>query len=98
MRTREIGLHAYLHAIDKDDTNQSQCNQGRQPVRRVLPVCRNWCEERHWMWAGTTACTDIKQVLSTSSMLGRAAKFMLSTGPLEQFQAVPFTVLHYTDC
>ncbi|KAH8745414.1 hypothetical protein F5882DRAFT_312771 [Hyaloscypha sp. PMI_1271] len=53
-------------------------------------------EERYKIWASKQLYVDIKRIFYSSTIVIQAAKIILRTGLLEQFRAVPSTILKYT--
>ncbi|KAM3477688.1 hypothetical protein MY8738_006339 [Beauveria namnaoensis] len=84
MRTGKIGLGAYLHSINKADSDQCPCGYGPQ----TLVNSRANSQE--------LAYKPLYTMTRNGFVFLVKSKMMIRTGLLGQFQAVPSTVLQYT--
>jgi hypothetical protein len=94
MRTGKIGLRHYLYQRGVPDIQDGDCRCGRatQTVRHVLLACplfRNLRQQYLVKPGGGLEGGDVRTTLNTPRLAVRAAKFMLLTGLLGQFGAVP---------
>jgi hypothetical protein len=95
MRTGKIGLRHYLHQRGVPEIQDGDCRCGRatQTVRHILLACPLFRNLRQLYLAkpggGLEGGADVKTILNTPRLAVRAAKFMLRTGLLGQFGAVP---------
>ncbi|GFF96867.1 hypothetical protein IFM47457_11104 [Aspergillus lentulus] len=95
MRTGKIGPRHYLYQRGVPDIQDGDCRCGRatQTVRHILLACPLFRNLRGQYLTkpggGLEGGGDVKTILNTPRLAVRAAKFMLRTGLLGQFGAVP---------
>ena len=94
MRTGKIGLrhHLYRRGVLEVANEKCGCGRGTQTIRHVLLTCHHFGELRGELFGrrsgGPNREGSIKTILNTPKLVTRAAKFMLRSGLLGQFEAV----------
>jgi len=87
IRTERIGLRAYLYQrqVPGVDTPACQCGSPFQTAKHILKDCREWTPARGRM-TDATGTTDYRRIVSTPRGLKAAARMMIETGLLGQFE------------
>ena len=86
LRTGKIGLHHYLHKIQKADSPECECGQGYQTVSHVIEECPLFQIQRK-KELGRSVVPEAYQLLTDPRAAHKVAQFVLRTGLLGQFRA-----------
>jgi ribonuclease HI len=84
MRTEKIGLHGYLHKINRADDPWCGCEQAYQTVRHIIEDCE-CLEDTRFTFLGTSYVRDARVFLRDSELIPKTVRFILATGLLDQF-------------
>ena len=92
MQTGKIALAGYLGTFKAMESTECACGRGLQDIRHVLLHCTNQAGPRtRHLTQGSRRELDYRAYLTRPDLVPKAVRFMLETGLLSQFQALPTT-------
>jgi hypothetical protein len=85
MRTGKISLKGYLYSINRAESPKCECNTSNQTLTHILEECPLYRKQRK-RYLDHYVLRDSRIILSDRRTAQQAAKFMISTGLLDQFR------------
>jgi hypothetical protein len=97
LRSGKIGLNSFLYKRRVPGIDSENClyceEQVEESVKHFLLECNNWNEQRDRHLGRYKGYRDLRSILNSREGSLRAAKYLVATGRLEQFQSVDLTNL-----